>query len=170
MIKSQLIGNLVYSNSKEAYTLIKKSYFGERKDEKVQYNLLEAFYLVKKNKMEIIQKNKIISKEELIKKFEKLDKNFMMKYLVFEDLRNKGNIVKTALKFGTDFRVYEKGKNPVTEHAKWVVSVQKSNFKINWNEFSSKNRVAHSTKKNLLIAIVDEEGGILYYEIKWMKM
>ena len=39
----------------------------------------------------------------------------------FKDLRKKGYIVKTALKFGADFRVYEKGVKPGEDHAKWVV-------------------------------------------------
>ena len=36
---------------------------------------------------------------------------------------------------------------------------------IDW----AKNRVAHSTKKNLLIAIVDEEAKVSYYEIRWIQ-
>jgi len=85
---------------------------------------------------------------------------------VFEDLRKKGYVVKTALKFGADFRVYEKKKK---EHSKWIVFVQKESKKIDWKEFASKNRVAHSTRKNLLLAITDDEGGIIYYEINWVK-
>ena len=34
---------------------------------------------------------------------------------------------------------------------------------------SAKNRVAHSTKKNLLLAIVDEEEVITYYEVRWLR-
>ncbi|MBU1252016.1 MAG: tRNA-intron lyase, partial [Nanoarchaeota archaeon] len=37
------------------------------------------------------------------------------------------------------------------------------------HDFSAKNRVAHSTKKNLLLAIVDEEGDVSYYEVRWVK-
>jgi len=40
---------------------------------------------------------------------------------------------------------------------------------MTWYEFSAKNRVAHSTRKRLLIAIVDEEGDVTYYEIKWTR-
>jgi tRNA-intron endonuclease len=41
---------------------------------------------------------------------------------------------------------------------------------MSWHEFSAKNRVAHSTRKNLLLAILDQEGDIIYYEVKWMKI
>lgn len=168
-IKSQIIGNTITSNSKKAFSLLETSRFGEKVGEKVQYILSEAYFLVNSEKMEIYLKNKKLSKEEIIKKFQKIDKKFQQKYLVFEDLRKKGYIVKTALKFGAEFRVYEKGAKIGKEHAKWIVLTDKESNKANWHEFSSKNRVAHSTKKNLLLALIDEEGKIIYYEIKWVK-
>ena len=88
---------------------------------------------------------------------------------MFKDLREKGYVLKTALKFGADFRVYEKGKKLGKAHAKWVVFVEHETKKTSWHEFSAKNRVAHSTKKKLLLAIVDEEEGISYYEVSWSK-
>ena len=168
-IKSHILENTVTSNSKQAYFLLQTSNFGEKVGEKIQYILTEAYFLIESGKMEIYSKNKKLSKEEILKKFQKIDKKFQQKYLVFKDLRKKGYIVKTALKFGAEFRVYEKGKKPGKEHAKWLVITGNESNKISWHEFSSKNRVAHSTRKNLLLALVDEEGKIIYYEIKWVK-
>ena len=84
-------------------------------------------------------------------------------------MREKGYVVKTALKFGADFRVYDKGKKPGKAHAKWIVFAEHESKKLTWHEFSAKNRVAHSTKKHLLLAILDEEGDISYYEVRWMR-
>ena len=169
MIKAQLIGNTISTNESEAFTLYDKNNFGEPVGEKIQYILSEALFLVEKNKIEIYLKNKKIPKTELIKKFQKIDKKISIKYPVFKDLREKGYILKTALKFGADFRVYGKSKKLNKEHAKWIIFIEHETKKISWQEFSAKNRVAHSTKKNLLIAIVDEESDITYYEIKWIK-
>ena len=165
-IKAHLIGGIVVSNSKESYSLCEKRHFGEKKQEKVNYSLFETFYLIENKTLDLIQKEKILKKNEVMKKFQKLDKDFLIKYFVFEDLRSKGHVTKTALKFGADFRVYEKSKR---FHSKWLVFVQKDSKKMDWKEFASKNRVAHSTKKNLLLAIVDEEGEIIYYEFNWIK-
>jgi tRNA-intron endonuclease len=169
VIQAHLIGKIVSSNSPEAYALNKKRNFGEKVGDKVQYTLTEALFLIEKNKAEILSKNKKIPKQELIKKFQRIDKKFQIKYQVFKNLREKGYIPKTALKFGADFRVYEKDTTPGKKHAKWVVFVDHESKKLTWHEFSAKNRVAHSTKKNLLLAIVDEEGDITYYEVKWLK-
>jgi len=61
--------------------------------------------------------------------------------------------------------VYEKKD----KHAKWIV-FPISKPKININEFISKNRVAHSTAKKLLLAIVDHEENIIFYEVNWLKI
>ncbi len=168
-INSYLIGEIVSTNESEAFTLYKKSNFGQPTGQKIQYSLPEALYLVEKNKIEIKKNNKVLNFEEILKKFKKIDSKIQIKYPVFKDLRDKGYVVKTALKFGSDFRVYEKGKTPNEEHAKWIVFCEHESKKFSWHEFSAKNRVAHSTKKNLLIAIIDEESDVSYYEISWIK-
>jgi len=168
-IVAHLLGGIVSSNTPEAPSLYKKSTFGEPTGEKIQYSLSEALFLVEKKQMQIFSKKKEIKFEELMKIFSKQDKKIQTKYLVFKDLRERGYVVKTALKFGAEFRVYDKGSKPGSKHAKWLVFTDKETTKLTWNEFSSKSRVAHSTKKNLLLAIVDEEGDITYYEVKWLK-
>ena len=163
-IQATLLKTQVTSNSSEAYTLFQKSKFGEKIGEKILYSLTEAFYLTEKNKIQIFDhKNALIQKDTLLKKFSRLDKNFQTKYPVFNDLREKGYIVKTALKFGAEFRVYEKKSS----HSKWICYTVQENSQTKWQDFTAKNRVAHSTKKNLLIAIVDEETQVSYFEVKW---
>ena len=168
-IQAHIIGDIISSNTSEAHTLYKKSCFGEPIREKIQYSLSEALFLVEKGKMEIILRTKKVQLKELIKKFQKIDKRIQIKYPVFKDLRERGYIVKTALKFGADFRVYDKGTKPGKKHAKWIVFTDHESNRITWPEFSAKNRVAHSTRKSLLLAIVDEEGSISYYTVNWIK-
>jgi tRNA-intron endonuclease len=168
-ILTYIMGEVVSTNEADAFTLFKKSNFGQPIGQKIQYSLSEALYLVEKGKIEVMKNKKIIPFEELFKLFKKIDSRIQLKYPVFKDLRDKGYIVKTALKFGADFRVYEKGRTPDEEHAKWIVFVEHESKKFSWQDFSSKNRVAHSTKKNLLIAILDEESDVSYYEVSWIR-
>ena len=107
-IQAQIIGRIISTNSSDAYTLHKKSSFGEPVEEKVQYSFSEALFLVEKGKMDILVRGKKITKKELLKKLQRFDKKIQTKYPVFKDLREKGYVVKTALKFGAEFRVYEK--------------------------------------------------------------
>ena len=89
-IETHLIGEIISSNSQEAYALHKKSNFGEKVGEKIQYSFSEALFLVEKKKMDIFLRNKKISEKELLKKFQKFDKKIQIKYPVFRDLRQKG--------------------------------------------------------------------------------
>ena len=168
-IQAHIAGEIISSNSADAHALYKKSCFGEPVGEKIQYTLSEAMFLLEKGKIEIFSRNKKLSNQELMNKLRGLDKRFQIRYPVFKDLREKGYIVKTALKFGADFRVYDKGKRPGKAHAKWIVFADHESKRTTWHEFSAKNRVAHSTKKKLLLAIVDEESDITYYEVSWIK-
>jgi len=169
MITINLIGNATKSNDPKAYTLEKTNHFGKKEGNVIEFSLLETLFLMETKKTKLVSNKKELSLEETEKKFTKIDKKFQTKYAVYKDLRKKGYIPKTALKFGAEFRVYEKGKKAGAEHSKWIVFTDQENNKTTWHEFAAKNRVAHSTNKNVLLAIVDEENQITYYEIKWTK-
>lgn len=149
--------------------LFDKSRIGAKSEKKFQYTLTEALYLIEKDKIILKSNGRKMTFDSLLKKAKKLEGNFWTKFIVFKDLRNRGYIVKTALKFGADFRVYDKGIKPGKDHAKWIVYPVKESDTLTWYEFSAKNRVAHTTRKNLLIGIVDEESDVTYYEISWTR-
>ncbi len=169
MIQAKFTGEKITSTSTEAFSLFEKSRLGEKKQNKIEYSLVEALYLQEQNKIKIFHNSKLLSAEQILKKAKTKDKRIETKLIAFSDLRKKGYVVKTALKFGADFRIYKKGIKPGQDHAKWILYVTTESEKINWHEFAAKNRVAHSTKKNLLIAIVDEESDVSYYEVSWLK-
>ena len=169
-IKATLISEKITSNTTEAQNLFSISRFGEKFGEKILYSLPEAFFLSQDKKMEILNhQGKTLSQKEILKKFERIDKKFKTKYIVFKDLRKKGYVVKTALKFGAEFRVYEKNKKVGRTHSKWILFPVSENTQMTWQDFAAKNRVAHSTKKRLLMGIVDDENDVTYYEIKWVR-
>ena len=167
-IQATISGKVTSSNSKTAFELFEKSRFGERKGEKIVYMPEEAFYLFEDKKLDLHSKIKQLTEKEIIKNLEKIDKDFLIKYAAFRDLRKKGYIVKSALKFGTDFRIYEKGKSIAEDHAKWLLTVFSERDSLKLRDLAAKNRVAHSTKKKLLIAIVDHEQDVSYYESEWV--
>ena len=160
----------VYSEqTKEAKILYDQSRFGEPVEGKFQYSLVEALLLLEKARVNILDKKKKLKFDDFVSRAEKVEKNFWIKYCVFRDLRNRGYIVKTALKFGADFRVYDRGIKPGEDHAKWIVYPVKESTSFTWYDFAAKNRVAHSTRKKLLLAVVDDEGDVSYWESSWVK-
>ena len=158
-------------SSDNARELYNQSRYGNLlEDGRVQLSLIEALYLLDKKKLIIYDsKNKEMNSEALLKKSQKVEPNFWIRYCVYKDIRNRGYIIKTALKFGADFRIYDRGVKPGEDHARWVVFPVHEGSHFTWYEFAAKNRVAHSTKKRLLIGIVDAENDLTYYEIKWLR-
>jgi len=169
MILSYLLGDKIISTSENSFLLYENSSFGEKKDNKIIYSSIEALFLLQEGKMQVFSGKKQISFDKLLKKVKKYDKKIETKLPAYSDLRKRGYVVKSALKFGAEFRVYDKGVQPGIDHAKWILYVVKESEMLNWHDFSAKNRVAHSTKKNLLISIVDDEGDVSYYEVSWLR-
>lgn len=171
-ITSMLAGERVITESSDdARELFNQSRFGTLSENgKVELSLLEALYLLERRRIIIkSESGKEIVFEMYVKKARKVEPNFWIRYCVFKDMRNRGYIIKTALKFGADFRVYDRGVKPGEDHAKWIVYPVHEASVFTWHEFSAKNRVAHSTKKRLLLGVVDDENDVTYYEVRWMR-
>jgi len=170
-IEGILIGSSVMAESDEVTRdLYDKSRYGEPTTKKqFQYMLIESLFLLERGKFIIKKGNKELDFLSFIKYAQQKEPNFWIRYSVFRDLRRRGYIVKTALKFGADFRVYDRGVKPGEDHAKWVIFPVSEAEVFSWYEFSAKNRVAHSTRKRLLIGIVDAESDVTFMEIKWLR-
>lgn len=170
-IKSFLMDDYALTEESDlALDLYNKSRYGKPIEKKLQLSLLETFYLLEKAKIQVLDgRKKPITLDAFLKKARRIEPNFWTRYCVFKDFRDRGYIIKTALKFGADFRVYDRGVKPGEDHAKWIVFPVPEGSTLTWHDFSAKNRVAHSTKKRLLIAVVDEESDVTYYEVRWLR-
>ncbi len=167
---AELIGELVIIKDKKAVALSEKSHYGKFNQDELQLSLMEAFYLQEKGKIKILDKknqNKVISLDEMRELIQ--DKDLIYRYMVYRDLRNRGYIVKTGFKYGSEFRLYERGKSPGDGHSDFVVKVVTENQDISVLDFSSYVRVAHGVNKKLLLAVVDDEQDITYYNVEWTR-
>ncbi|MBI3036306.1 tRNA-intron lyase [Candidatus Woesearchaeota archaeon] len=163
---------VVTENTDAARELYNQSRYGKLlPDGRVQLALTEAMYLLERGKIAVAASRgkQEVSPEQFMKKASKTQQNFWVKYSVFKDIRDRGYIIKTALKFGADFRIYDRGVKPGEDHARWILYPVHEGDTLTWHEFSAKNRVAHSTKKRLLIGVVDEEADVSYWEVRWMR-
>ena len=170
--KTVLISDKVFINDPVLSSKVfNKGMFGSFVDGKLELSLEEALYLMQKKELNIYSiDGKKLSYSNFIKKSVKRQKRFVLRYTVFRDLREQGYIVKTAFKYGGDFRVYNKGAIPGKEHAEWILYCSNEHDSMSVMNFSAMNRVAHSVKKKLLMGVVDDEGSVTYYEINWVRM
>ena len=156
--------------NQKAISLNQKSSFGKLEDDVLELSIVEAFYLMEKGRLDIYKSSESDVKLEpnyirnIIKK-----NSAYGKYIVYKDLKDRGYIIKTGFKYGSEFRLYERGKSLGEGHSDFLVKIIHENYNINALDFASYVRVAHGVKKSLLMAVVDDEEDITYYQVEWTK-
>jgi tRNA-intron endonuclease len=135
----------------------------------MQFNFYEILYLVKTNRVEVYDtEGKKLSEKEIIEEGKKYIELFEEKYLVYEDLRNKGYIIKPGMKYGVTFMVYEYG--PGLDHAPFLVDVLRKDSSFSDLQIIRAGRLTHSVRKKLLVTSVDAKTKkINYYLFEWFE-
>ena len=163
---AELSENIVIIKDKGT-KLHEKSHYGNMSEEGLQLSLIEALYLAEKERINILKNEKEVPIDEMFKMIRRDD--LFSKYIVFRDLRDRGYVVKTGFKYGSEFRLYERGKSPGDGHSDFLVKVASEDYELKISDFSSYVRVAHGVNKKLLFAVVDEENDITYYNVEWTR-
>ncbi len=144
-------------------TFLAEKGFGEKAEGRRWLFPEEVLFLVEKGDLDAG-----MSPEEVRKFFSRKRKGFLQRYAVYRDLRTRGYVVRAGAKYGADFRVYEKGVKPTRgasrEHSKFLVWVLGEHDSLEMKTLVGINRVAHSVKKSLVIAVVDKELDVTYIQ------
>lgn len=170
LVTAQLHHHKVITENSDAARQLVRSRLGTTlPDGRISLSPLEALYLVEKKRLLVVNgKNKQLSFDRLMLRL-RYSKELWTAYVVYRDLRNSGYTIKAGLKYGAEFRVYEKGAGE-RDHAPWTVYPVQARQKLLWQDFAAKNRIAHSAQKKLLIAIVDDEDDVMYWEVSRFKL
>lgn len=146
-------------------------YYGKILNDHLELAFVEALLLLKRGRIKVFSGDKELSFRELYEKACELDKRFPERYRVYEELRERGLLVRTGFKFGCDFRVYDRGvqlkKGPKSqkEHTKWIVFAVPEDYTCSFQELSRAVRLAHNIRARMLWAIVDNENDVTYYQV-----
>ncbi len=177
MIKAYIHGDkVVIWDREKAKKLFNEGYFGKLREDRLELSLFEAFYLQESGKISVYHENKKLNVKEFYEYCKKNDYRFYFRYVVYKDLRDRGLPTKTGLKFGCDFRVYQRGVHPLKrgkktsrEHTKWVVFSVPEGFKFSFQELSRAVRLAHTIRAQMLWAVVSRKDKVKYFQVKFFK-
>lgn len=129
--------------------LNENGFFGRLVDERLQLSLVESEYLIKKGNIEVFDLNgSQLDFNSFLKVAKQIEKDFIMKYRIYEDLREKGMVVKTGFKFGSHFRVYD----DISSHSKYLVHAIPYDHVFLLPEVSRAIRLAHGVRKRMVFA------------------
>ncbi|MFH1788721.1 MAG: tRNA-intron lyase [Candidatus Altiarchaeota archaeon] len=165
-----LSGTKILIGDSETKSQLKERGFGEEEGKRLVVSLIEAVFLVETEKLDVMKGDAKISFEDILKIGSEKEEEFYNKYLVYKDLRGRGLLVRTGLKFGTDFRIYERGEGIGKGHSKKLVHVVPEEYTCSFPEMARALRLAKNVNKDLIYAIVDEEGDVTYYLVDRIKL
>ncbi|RLE82764.1 MAG: tRNA-intron lyase [Thermoprotei archaeon] len=131
----------------------------------LEISLMEAVYLVERGVLEVYEGDNIVTLDRLIELGREEYSNFDEAYKVYKDLRSKGYVVKSGIKFGATFAVYEYG--PGIDHAPFLVYVYPYDKPIDPLEIVRAGRLSHSVRKKFVLATLTPKGEIEYYSFQW---
>ncbi|MHA1626762.1 MAG: tRNA-intron lyase [Candidatus Asgardarchaeia archaeon] len=138
-------------------------------NEPLELSFFEACYLQEKGMIDVMdgETGKKLTKDDLIKRARETFLNFLHDYIVYRYLREKGYVVRPALKFGARFAVYEHG--PGIDHAPFIVHVLPRKAEVSAIELVRAGRLATSVRKKFILALISEENKPEFFALVWFK-
>lgn len=166
-LSNDIVSIKIEEGSKRPIALHEKSKFGKIESDFLHISLIEACYLQEKGRLNIYEDDVECSTGYMIDLIKQQE--LYSKYVVYRDLKDRGYVIKTGFKYGTEFRLYNRGGGPGEGHSDYLVKIIFENYDINALDFASYVRVSHGVNKKLLLAIVDEDFDITYYNVEWTR-
>lgn len=151
----------VIDDNNEGQKLYNDYWFGQYGTYKVnghgslnKFDIYETLYLIDEGILRITN----FTRKQIMDLAAKRRPDFEKLYDVYSDWRSKGYVIKTGFKFGTHFRLYFPGAQPMKRdetwvHSKHVVHVFPRDAKLLISEWARVIRVAHSVRKTFILAI-----------------
>jgi len=158
-----LVENIVNLEKKAIEELHNKGFYGRPRSDALEISLTESAYLIYREKITVKSEGKELDFKEFFLKATQIAKNFELHYIVYKDLKERGYYVQPAV---TGFRVYPRGGHPGKTPAEFFVFVTSERIPLALSLLRSHLDTVDNLKKRLVLAIVDEESDITFYEVK----
>jgi tRNA-intron endonuclease len=125
----------------------------------------EALYLLDKEMIEVNdENNEEVSFQSLLQSYEAVNENAWINYLVYRDLRSRGYVVREGFGAGIDFRIYKRGTYG-KDTASYLVLGTQEGKPLAIDDLAEALRHCQSQKKELIIAVMNRRGEIVYYSV-----
>jgi len=165
MIEGKLEENKIVLEDRDFFD---KGWYGDLVDERIELAPVEALYLASTEKIAVLKGKKKLSVKELFNLFSE-DPEFMIKYYVYTDLRERGLVVKIGYE-GSNFIVYERGATPHKSKVAWVVFVNSEDSACEIDTLAKISKLAKNIRSQALWAVVDNDSDITYYIVEEEKV
>ena len=159
ILSSLVISSFSFSTSKNSSS----------QDEKLTF--CETLFLVGKEAIKIkdSKTKQKVGFEALLKRFQSVDKDAWVRYLIYRDLRSRGYVAREGFGMGIDFRLYERGDYG-KETAKHLIFGIQEGQPVTLETLARTQRYTQNLKKNLVLAVINRRGEIVYYSLSELNL
>jgi tRNA-intron endonuclease len=159
--------HVIMRDAREASQVHNRGWFGTpQSGGALRLELVEALFLAENGRLEVVLDGAPVPFEALLKRAVALQGGLETRYPVYADLRARGFTVKPFLPPPPDFSVYERGALPSRSRSKYHVMALSERASFDLEELRATAGRAGSVGKGLMLALVDEEGDLTYYELE----
>ena len=129
----------------------------------------EVLYLTLDKKMRVLDSDteSQMDTPKLLERFRLKDPEIWTRYLVYRDLRDRGYVLRKGFGFGIDFRVYDRGEYG-KKAAKYIVYGINEGAPVPISKIAQLLYQVKSLKRELVLAVLDRRGEVVYYSVSQM--
>jgi tRNA-intron endonuclease len=145
--------------------------YGITEDGKLRLTFCEALFLLAKGTIDVKDQatgEKMVF-ENLLKRFQSVDKDAWVRYLIYRDLRSRGYVVREGFGLGIDFRIYERGDYGKGTAKHLIFGIQEGQ-PVTVEKLARTQRYVQNLKKNLVLAVINRRGEIVYYSLSELNL
>jgi len=170
-VKASLRENDVLVSSPEGIEGLSSRGYGVSENGKLMLTFYEALFLLSKEVIEVEDEEtgEDVSFQDLLKRFQSVDENAWVRYLIYRDLRSRGYVAREGFGLGIDFRVYGRGEYG-KETAKYLIFGIQEGQPVSVEELARALRYVQSLKKKLVLAVISRRGEIVYYSLSQLTL
>ncbi|MFX1485930.1 MAG: tRNA-intron lyase [Promethearchaeota archaeon] len=165
IVEGVLVDNSVIVSGEKATSTYEAGYYGSiLEEDKLNLEIVEALLLMERRRLRVFDENKQeLDFQGILKSTLEVDPRIWTKYLVYRDLRSRGYIVRLGYGSGVDFRVYERGAVLNEDVAKYLIHVVVEGVPLELSSLEKIIKAATSSRKRLVLGVVDRQGETTYY-------
>jgi tRNA-intron endonuclease len=160
-VKATFDGSIIRTG-RDGRPLYEQSGYGRPEGDGLRLSPQEALYLLHRQKIEVPG----YSFDTLFAEFSD-QPTVMRSFLVYRDLRERGYVVQTG---PHDFRVFRRGEKPGKGESLYLVRVLSERDPILFERLIEEVIASRNMRKQYILAVVDDEQELTYYEIKLQKL
>ena len=156
-----------YVASEDADRLSQQGFYGTRiEGNRLELEPVELLHLIERKRVTAkTPSGDSVGSDYIVSELLEEDPDLWVSYLVFRDLRSRGYAVRKGFGRGIGFRVYARGDRPGAANAKELVYVLKEGVPISLGDLDLVTQTAVSSRKNLVFALVDQNGEVNFYKV-----